>query len=213
MEQPTKESILKKPWVQSLAGIVVIILLAGGALVYKTLSTQVSIENSLISAPTISINPENEGIIQEVYVKAGDNVAVGQALARVGAEVLSAKVAGIVIAVDNAPGQVFQPMASEPVIQMIDPTALRVVGTLKETEGLSKIKVGDPVSFTVDAFTGKTFSGVVDSISPTSNQTGVVFSISDQRAIQTFDVKVKYDVTANPEFKNGMSVKMNVFIK
>jgi multidrug resistance efflux pump len=96
---------------------------------------------------------------------------------------------------------------------MIDPTALRVVGTIDENKGLSAIKVGAPVSFTVDAFGNKSFTGIVDEISPTANDTSVVFSISDQRPTNRFDVKVRYDVAAHPEFKNGMSAKMWVYPK
>ncbi|MEJ0002298.1 MAG: biotin/lipoyl-binding protein [bacterium] len=108
MDTP-KESIFKKPWVQSLSGIMIIVLLAAGVLVYKSLSSRVRIENSLISAPVIAIGPETAGVLDEVNVRAGDAVAPGQVLGRVGADVLTAKVAGIVISVANTPGQVFRP--------------------------------------------------------------------------------------------------------
>jgi multidrug resistance efflux pump len=208
-----KEGIFKKPWVQSLFGIILIILIAGGLLVYKMLSSRVSIDNSVISAPIIDIGPQAEGIIEQVYVQPGDHVAAGQTLARVGAEVLTVQVAGIIINTNDAPGEVFQPMVSSPIVQMIDPTALRVVGSIKENEGLSKVVVGDPVSFTVDAFAGQTFTGVVDSIAPTSKSSEVVFNISDQREEKEFDVKVKYDISANPQFKNGMSAKILIYPK
>ncbi len=205
----SKESIFKKPWVQSVSGIVAILLIAGGALFYKSMSSSIKIEDSLVSAPVISIGPEAGGILDEVYVKSGDNVLAGQALARVGGEVLSAKVAGVVIDVSNTPGQVFG--ATQAVVKMIDPSELRIVGTIKETDGLADVKVGDPVAFTVDAFGGKNFAGVVDSISATSKQSGVAFSISDKREVREFEVKVKYDVQANAEFKNGMSAKMKIY--
>jgi multidrug resistance efflux pump len=216
MEAPIenkKESLFKKPWIQSLTGIILVILISASALVYKSISSRISIDDSIIEAPVISIGPEAEGIIEELYVKPGDTVTSGQILARVGAEVLTAKVAGIIIDVDNTPGQVFQPMLSKAVVKMIDPREFRVVGTIKENEGLTDISVGDPVSFTVDAFGGKIFTGVVDSISATSKESGVTFSISDKREVKEFEVKVKYDVLANPLFKNGMSAKMKVFIK
>ena len=208
METP-KESIFKKAWVQSTVGIVIILLIAGGMITYKYLSTHISIDDSVISAPIISIGPESEGTLDEVYVRAGDHVNNGQALARVGAEVLSAKVSGIIMSVTNTPGQIFAP--AEAVIQMIDPTQLRIVGTIKENEGLTDIVVGDPVSFTVDAFPGKNYTGVVDSISPNSKDSGVAFTISDQREVKQFEIKVKYDILSYPEFKNGMSAKIKVY--
>ncbi|MBY0376569.1 efflux RND transporter periplasmic adaptor subunit [Patescibacteria group bacterium] len=208
-----KESIWKKPWVQSVSGIVIILLVAGGVLLYKSMSSNIKIENSLISAPVISISPESEGIIEEVYVKVGDMVTPNQPLARVGAEVLTAKIAGLVTAVSNTPGQVFQPISSAPVVQMIDPNEFRVVGSIKENEGLADIKIGQLATFTVDAFPGKTFTGVVDSIGATSKQSGVTFSISDKREQKEFEIKLKYDVAANPLFRNGMSAKINIFKK
>lgn len=96
---------------------------------------------------------------------------------------------------------------------MIQPEEERIAGTLKENEGLSEISVGDPVSFTVDAFSGKKYAGVVDSISPNSKQSGVAFSISDKREVKEFEIKVRYDVASHPEFKNGMSAKMKVYKK
>ena len=211
MEQTQKESIFSKPWVQSLVGIIVIVLLLVAALVYKSMSSSVSIDKSQITAPTITIGPEVSGILAEVYVKPGDAVAVDQPIARVGAETLSAKVAGIVITTQNTPGQVFA--SGAPVVTMIDPLALRVVGTIEEDKGLSDLKVGQPVTFTVDAYGGQKFTGIIDEISPTSNDSGVAFTISDQRETKNFTVKARYDVTAHPEFKNGMSAKMTVYIK
>ena len=211
MEQPQKQSIFSKPWVQSVTGIVVVALLLGALVAWKSLSAYVSVENSQIIAPTINIGPQAPGILAEVYVKPGDKVTANEPVARVGSETLSAQIDGIVISTQNTPGQVFQPGSA--VVSMIDPTQLRVVGTLAEDKGLSDIKVGQPVSFTVDAFGSTAFTGVVDEISPTSNQTGVVFSISDQRATQNFDIKVRYDVNAHPEFRNGMSAKMKIYTK
>jgi multidrug resistance efflux pump len=206
-----KQSMFKKPWVQSLAGIVAIILLLIGALLYKVVTTRVTIDLSMIEAPIINIGPQNEGILQSVYVNAGDVVTKGEPLAQVGGEVLSAQINGQVITVQNAPGQVFMPGAT--VVSMIDPTQLRVVGTIDENKGLSRIKIGDSVAFTVDAFGSSVYTGVVDEISPTSDTTGVAFSISDQRPTKQFDIKVAYDIASHPEFKNGMSAKMSIYPK
>jgi len=211
METPTKKSIFAKPWIQSITGLIVIILIVIGILFYKSVSSYVYIEDSMISAPIISIGTETSGTLDEVYVKEGDNVTVGEPLASVGAEILRSKINGVIIYTSNTPGQVFN--SSQAIIKMIDPNELRVVGSLKETSGLTKIKNGDPVSFTVDAFDGKTFTGIVDEISDTSKDTSVVFSISDKRETKEFDVKVKYDTALYSEFKNGMSAKIKVYNK
>ena len=96
---------------------------------------------------------------------------------------------------------------------MIDPAELRVVGRLQEDKGLQDVHIGQRATFTADAFPGKTYEGIVDEISPTSNQSGVVFSISDKREIRQFDIKVRYDIVLHPEFKNGMSAKLRIYAK
>src|SRR5262249_54386642 len=99
------------------------------------------------------------------------------------------------------------------VVEMIDPSELRVVGKVDENKGLDRIAVGDSVSFTVDAFGGKTYSAVVDEISPTSEQSGIVFNISDKREVKQFDVKARFDTAAYPELRNGMSARMWIYQK
>ena len=210
MENP-KKSIFTKPWVQSLTGIIVIVAIASGILLYKSISAYVSIDNSSVSAPVISISTETSGTLDEVYVKNGDLVTIGQPLARVGSEILKSKVDGEIIYTSDTPGQVFN--SSQAIIKMIDPKELRIVGTIKENAGLSKIKIGNPVSFTLDAFDGETYTGIVEEISSTSKDSSVVFSISDKREVKEFTVKVKYDTSLYTKFKNGMSAKMKVYNK
>jgi multidrug resistance efflux pump len=206
-----KQSIFKKPWVQSIIGIVSIVLLLLGAIVFKSLSSKVSIDRAVVKAPIINIGPQSEGVLQSVFVKEGDNVSKGQSLAQVGGEVLTAQIDGQVIMVQNTPGQVVMP--GQAVISMIDPKQLRIVGTIDEDKGLSKIAIGDPVNFTVDAFGSKTFTGIVDEISPTADSSSIAFTISDKRPTQQFDVKVIYDIGAHPEFKNGMSARIDIYPK
>lgn len=210
MENP-KESIFKKPWVQSLTGILLISLIVSGILLYKSISSYINIEDGTVSAPVISITPETSGILNEIYVKVGDNVTSGQSLARVGSEILTAKTNGTIIYTNNTPGQFFT--YASPVIKMIDPNELRIIGTIKEDAGLTKISVGNPARFTLDAFGNKEFTGVVEEISETAKDSSVVFSISDKREVKEFTIKIKYDTTLHPEFKNSMSSKIKVYNK
>jgi len=71
----------------------------------------------------------------------------------------------------------------------------------------------DPVTFTVDAFGSQQFSGVVDEIAPTSNQSAVVFNISDSRQTQQFDIKVRFDTSEYPDLRNGMSARMTIYLQ
>ncbi|HNW71523.1 MAG TPA: efflux RND transporter periplasmic adaptor subunit [Candidatus Paceibacterota bacterium] len=210
MENP-KESIFKKPWVQSLSGVLIVVALITGILFYKSISSHIKIENGTVEAPVITISPEVSGILDQVYVKVGDDVKAGEPLAHVGAEILTSRIDGHIIVANNTPGQLFSP--SQAVIKMIDPNELRVIGTIKEDSGFSKISIGDPVSFVLDAFPGEKYTGIVDEISETSKDSSVVFSISDKREVKEFTIKIKYDIELHPEFKNGMSAKIKVFNK
>ena len=197
------------PWL--LGGLIVLVLLAatGGILYWNDLQSKVYVENSQITAPVISISPTTSGIIDELYVSVGDHVRKDQILAKVGDEVLVAKTDGIITGVENTPGHLVNPlMDTTPVISMIDTRELRVNGRVQEDKGLKDIAPGQRVEFTVDAFPSNRYQGVVEKIAPSSRVGDIVFSISDKRQEQEFDVKVIYDVNTYPELKNGMSAKM-----
>jgi multidrug resistance efflux pump len=202
-------TLRQRPWLLGgLIGIVAIAIFIGiEYLLY--LQSVVYIENSEIYAPIISLSPEAPGILDEIYVKEGDSVSADQDLAKVGGQLIRSKTAGIIVSIQNTPGQMVGPQ--NPVIQMVDPTSLRVIGHIEEDKGLSAIRVGQRVMFTVDAFGSKQYQGTVESIGETADQSDVVFSISDKRQERTFDVKVDFDINAYPELKNGMSAKMWVY--
>ena len=206
-----KPSALKKPWVQSIIGIVAVFGLLGLFLVVRGQLDSVKIDNSTISAQLINLSPTVGGTLEEYYVQNGDQVAANTPLARVGTEIITSKVAGVITNVQQDIGQAFAP--GQTVVSMFQPSDLRVVGEIDENKGLSKIAVGQPVTFTVDAFGSQKFYGVVDSVSSTANASDVVFNISDEREEQIFDVKVRYDTSAYPQLKNGMSAKVVVHIK
>jgi multidrug resistance efflux pump len=196
-------------WV--ILGLVIIGALGGGLYWYVSSKT-VYIDLSQISAPLINLSPVNSGVLEAVYVNDGDMVAVNTPVARVGDEIVEAKVAGEIVSVDNNIGEYVNVLTGQgTVATMIDPTQLRVVGNLDENKGLSDVQIGDLATFTVDAFGSKVYKGVVDEVSQTSNQSDVVFNISDQRPTNQFAVKVRFDPTLYPELKNGMSAKIWVY--
>lgn len=194
-----------------MTGIVVAVIagLTGTGIYLWIQSQQVYVDQATITAPEIDLSPSSPGILKNVYVNEGDEVPANFTVAQVGDELIQTQVAGIIISVPDQVGA--QVNAGTPVVTMIDPTELRVVGQVQENEGLDRIKVGDQVSFTVDAFGGKQFNGVVDEVSPTSQQSQVVFNISNQREEQDFDVKARFDTTAYPQLKNGMSARMWIY--
>lgn len=206
----------KKPFNRRALGLAVglVVVLGGGiaTAAYLGVSSRViSIDNSKLDAPTIDLAPTQGGVLRALNVQPGQTIGANVVVAQVGVELIKSTQGGLVISTTGDIGD--QVGAGQTVVEMIDPTSLRVVGQIDENKGLSSIKVGDPVYFTVDAFGGTKFSGVVDEVSPTSNQSGVVFNISDQREVQQFNIKARFDTAEYPQLKNGMSARMYVFVK
>jgi multidrug resistance efflux pump len=204
-----KESLFKKPVTQSAIGIVVVFLILGGFLFWQSENGTIFIENSEINAPVVNLSAGSAGTLNALYVAEGDTIAANTPVASIGTNIITSKQSGIVVSIENNIGEFFAP--GQTVVSMIHPEDLRVVGAVDETKGLNEIKPGQKVIFTVDTFGSKKYVGVVESVSQTSDDTGVVFSISDQRPIKKFDVKVRFDVASYPELKNGMSAKITIY--
>ncbi len=204
-----KQKSIKQQWIITGAAVLLIATLAAGIIYVFDIQKRVYVDSSMISAPQIDLSPSVSGVLEDIYVQPGDSVEANQTVARVGNDLIQSKVAGIIISIDQKAGAQITP--GQAVVSMIDPTLLRVIGKVDEDKGLSKIIVGDNVLFTVDAFGGKVYSGVIDEVSPTSEQSGIVFNISDQRAVQQFDVKARFNTSVYPELKNGMSARMWIY--
>lgn len=189
--------------------IFVIAASAIGLLYLDVTSKRVYVEKSEVDASQIALSAKSGGVLEELFVKEGDNIAEGAVVARIGNELVKSKDAGLVISRDNSIGKYFNP--GEAVVTMIKPGDLRVVGRLEEDKGLKDVRAGQRVIFTVDAFGSKQYEGIIDEVSPTSRASDVVFNISDQRQEQEFNVKARFNLDAYPELKNGMSAKMWIY--
>ena len=207
-----KLSLFKNKFFLITAGsFLLLVLLAVGYFFYQKETGRVFIDNSLIQSPVITISPSASGKVQEVDVKEGQTVAKGDVLAIVGSETLRAATDGLIISAPDLTGSTVTPATS--LIQMIRPVNLRVSGTIDENKGLTSIRVGQVVSFTVDALPGNTYWGYVDEISPSAVAPAFSFSTSTERATQQFTVYTKFDSASLSTIKNGMSAKMVVYNK
>jgi multidrug resistance efflux pump len=189
--------------------LVIFLALLVGVYYLSVQQGKIYIEDAQISAPLIKLSPRQPGILDKVYVKEGDVLLANTIVAQVDDEAIKSKIAGLVISVQNTPGQYVTSQSA--IVEMIDPAELRLVGKIQEDKGLNEIKVGQRVIFTVDSFGSKEYSGVVESISPAASAGDLVFSISDKRQERDFDVNVRYDVFSHPELKEGMSAKMYIY--
>lgn len=190
---------------------IVCILSFVGLLYFEYTKDRVAIENSMVSAPIINVSPATPGKLTDIKVYENENIQKGDPIAVVGGQTLYADTEALVIMANNQIGSIASPQA--PVAQLINPSEMRIAGTIDENKGLNDIKVGQVASFTVDALSGETFWGYVDEISPSAKQTQASFSISSERPTQQFVVYARFDAKKYPEIKNGMSAKMTVYTK
>lgn len=205
-------ALLKNPRIiKRIATVIAILITVGAYFFYQISQGRIKIDNSQVSAPIINIAPSAPGKLTELDATEGHSVTTGDILAVVGTETIRAQADGLIVMTANQIGGNVSP--AQPLIQMIKTQDLRVAGTLDENKGLDKIKVGQAVSFTVDALPGKTFWGYVDEIAPTAKQTQLAFSISSERPTQQFQIYARFDSSAFPQIKNGMSAKMTVYTK
>lgn len=206
-----KSGFFSKPWVQSATSIIVIFGVLAGFIYWQYSKNSVFVENSQLQAPMANISSTASGVLNAIYVKDGDKVTVNQAIALIGSETIYAKEEGLVSGAPLVVGGYYTP--GQTIATIIANNKMRVVGSIDETKGLEKIASGQHVTFTVDAFGGKTYEGVVDEVSSASNDTGVAFSISDKRPIKKFNIYVSFDTTKYPELKSGMSAKITINTK
>lgn len=205
-------TLFKNPKFLKIAGgIFLVVLLISAYITFQKMTGRIFIDKSLIQSPVITISPSLSGKVQEIDVKEGQTVGVGDTLAVVGSETLRADTDGLIISALDLTGSTVNPATQ--LIQMIRPVNMRVSGTIDEDKGLSNIQVGQVVSFTVDALPGKTFWGYVDEISPSAVAPAFSFSTSTERTTQQFTVYAKFDTASYPAIKNGMSAKMVVYTK
>ncbi len=198
-----------KKWIE--IGVIIAIFagLLFAAYWWFVIRTRVYTDSADIEAPLIELSPETPGVLKQVLVKDGDIVATSTPVAQIGDTYLITSSSGLIVGTDDSIGTLFSP--GQAVVTMINPAELRLVAKVDENNGLSDIKPGDEVVFTLDAFGSRKFSGTVDEIVPTSYASAIDFNISDQRQEQQFEVKISYDVMDNPEILNGMSAKVWIY--
>jgi membrane fusion protein (multidrug efflux system) len=94
-------------------------------------------------------------------------------------------------------------MAGTPVFSLIDDTKPWIDANPKETD-ITHLRIGQPVSISVDTFPGRTFRGVVAAVSP---GTGAQFAILPPQNASGNWVKVVQRVPIRIEFSNNEDVR------
>lgn len=204
MDQQKKRKVIR-----IVVAILATLSLLGFGYYWFYMRTVIFTDKASISAPLIDIGSEKPGTLKEIFVKEGDIIKPYAHIARIDNFYVSSKASGMVIKTNDLAGKFFTP--GQPIITIINPDDMRVLAHIEENNGLSEIHLGQKVKFTVDAFDSKEYTGVVDEIAKSSDESSVAFSISDKREVKQFIVKIKYDVAAYPELLNGMSARVWIY--
>lgn len=185
-------------------GIIIVVAIGLSGYYWYSVSQKIYTDKAEIYAPLITLGTDKSGVLQKILVHNGDSVTTYQPVAKLeNGDFVRAQTDGVVVATADQIGKLFAP--GTPIVTMIAPNDLRVIAHVAENKGLTAIKVGQKVVFEVDAFGSQKFYGEVEEIAQTSDQSSVVFSISDKRDQKDYSIKIKY---ANyPQLLNGMSAK------
>lgn len=194
---------------QTLISLLLVILLVGASVYYLKIQNRMFLENSVVNTPVTTLSPTVIGKLKQILVTEGQSISKGDAVAIVGSEVIHAYADGVVTMTDKQIGSIVTPQT--PVVQTVNLNEMRIDGTIDENKGLSQVKIGQVVSFTIDAYPGQTFWGYVDEIGQTAKVSSLSFSISSERPVQQFEIFAHFDAQHNPQIKNGMSAKMTIF--
>jgi membrane fusion protein (multidrug efflux system) len=108
-----------------------------------------------------------------------------------------------------------QVMAGQPLLMLV-PLDSYVVANFKEVQ-VGRMKAGDPVDVEIDAYPGRTFHGVVDTVSPA---TGARFSMIPPdnatgnfvKVVQRVPVKVTWSSPPGPAMRPGLSAEVTVHV-
>lgn len=204
-----KKTWNKKVWIFTILFSIIVIWWALVFLYFKITQSYIYSDDVTIDAPSISLWPVNSWILKELYVNVWDEINENAKIALVDNEIIKSKTNWIITSTIDNVWKIFTKW--EAVATMINPDDLRVVAKIDEDKWLKDIKVWQYAVFQVDAFWSKKFDWIVDEISPVSDESDVVFNISDRREEQQFDVKIRFDTNKYPQLKSWMSARVRIY--
>jgi len=106
-------------------------------------------------------------------------------------------IAGVITTQNAKVGEIAAPGAA--LVSLISNKQFEVDAEVPETD-IGKVAIGDPVSMTLDAFPGETFTGKVFYVNPAET---IISGVVD------YEVKVSFD-NADPRLKSGLTVNLDI---
>src|SRR5574344_2808868 len=164
-------------------------------------STNFQRYNTLYKKGLVSANDYENALLS--YRKAKDAVAsnresVQKALTNLGYATITSPIDGVILSKEVEEGQTVAASFSTPTLFTIakDLTNMRVIANVDEAD-IGDVKVGERVSFTVDAYPDDTFSGTVTQVRQEATTTNNVVTYQVVIGAPNNDLKLKPGLTAN----------------
>lgn len=214
----------QRRWIIGIAVVLLVVIVAGvlfnvfnkSRLTTTTASyqfSQVTQGNLLLSATatgTLQGNTYNvdfpvSGIIAEVDVQLGQQVQVGQVLAKLDiGTILKAPRVGVVVAINGSVGTATDTIANtgQSAFQIADSLPTEALININEAD-MGHLAPGEAITFSVDAYTNRTFRGTVRTILPAA---------ATVNSVVTYPVLVNLDTTSfqGANLLPGMTINATV---
>lgn len=209
--------------------VILLLLVVGGGGIgyyYWYQSTHyVTTEDARITGDIYRVMPKMTGKLTGLAVKEGDAVVADQIVGQQDTtniatnllenSVLRAPITGTVIKTQAKEGEVVSTGTS--VALVIDESKLYISANLEETE-IERLKLGQKVDFTVDAYPGKVLSGHLMDIGKATNSTFSLLPSTNTtgnftKVTQRIPIKIAIDDTAGLHLAAGLNVKIKVHVK
>ncbi len=216
----------KKKIMLAVLGTMVVTLVVVSGYYWYMNKHYVKTDDARVDATIVKVSPQISARITDVYVDEGDNVKEGDTVARqvdftlasgvnLDMAVIKSPVSGTVVKKIGNVGEVGIP--GQPVAMVADLKSVYITANVEETE-LHKVKPGQFVDFTIDAFPGVDFSGEVMSIGEATNS---VFSLlptqntggNFTKVVQRIPVKIAINDYQGFGLLPGMNAIVKIHIK
>lgn len=232
---------MKKGRKAAIISILLIVIIGGsiGGYFFYESTYFFATENAQITADNVTISPLVSGNVMSWTVKEGDDVKAGQILGRqdIGTSISSSEINvktmdstasalqakadikspidGKVVVSNVVIGEALSPGMQAAIVA--DTNNMYIKANIEETS-IFKIKAGQTVDITIDAYPGKKFTGYVLSVSQAtqnafSNFTGLTTSGTFSKSTQLIPVKITIVNNENLPFLIGMNATVKIHVK
>lgn len=169
--------------------------------------------NSQVAGKLLEFNVD-EGYMVDKEQIVGRQELSGQPDYNFDTSILRSPIKGIVIKKGVNTGEILT--AGQVLAYVVDPDKLYITANIEETK-LTKLKEGEKVDITIDKYSNKKFTGVVQSIGEASTAEFSLLPTSSSanftKIVQKVPVKIKLNNYGNVKLLPGINAVVNIHIK